>query len=140
MIDNLEFVDTNIFVYAYDTSENIKRRKAKEIIIRLWESGNGCISLQVMQELYVTLTSKLPVPLSREDAISIVADLEMWKHHVPCAADILHSAKVQDKYGLSFWDTLIITSASKMGCSTLWTEDLNSGQTYEGVKAINPFE
>ncbi len=140
MSANLEFVDTNIFVYAYDSSDQKKRKKATEILARLWENANGCISIQVMQELYVTLTTKLPAPLSRGQAISIVADLSLWKHHVPCAPDILESARIQGHYGLSFWDALIITSARKMNCGTLWTEDLNPVQIYDGVKVINPFK
>lgn len=136
---NAEFVDTNVIVYAYDMSDSRKHQAARNLLEGLWESKKGCLSIQVLQELYVTLTKKTPAALSREEAVSIVTDLGMWKHHVPVLEDLLEAVSIQKQYGVNFWDAMIITSACKMECRVLWTEDLNPGQTYAGVQALNPF-
>lgn len=140
MSADLEFVDTNIIVYAYDTSEHNKRAVAMGLLERLWEKRNGCLSIQVLQELYVTLTRKLPVSLSDDQVIPLISDLGLWIHHVPNITDIIDSARIQKQYGISFWDAMIITSAYKMDCKIVWTEDLNHGQLYEGIQAVNPFK
>jgi predicted nucleic acid-binding protein len=136
---DMEFVDTNILVYAYDISDQSKRGIALKLLERLWESKNGCLSIQVLQEFYVTLTRKLPVSLSCDQVVQIISDLGMWKHHTPSVMDIEGAAKTQSQYEISFWDAMIINSASKMDCKIIWTEDLNHGQFYEGIKAVNPF-
>jgi predicted nucleic acid-binding protein len=134
-----QFVDTNILVYSYDKGDGEKQKLAKDLIASLWESRKGCISIQVLQELYVTMTRKATTPLAPDAAASIIADLSTWPHHVPAAGDILQAADIQQRYGISFWDAMIVNSACKTGCSILWTEDLNSGQVYESVTARNPF-
>src|SRR5438067_1403745 len=73
-----EFCDTNVFVYAYDSSAGQKNVQAKELVQRLWESGEGIVSIQILQELFVTLTGKLASRLSPEDARGIVSDLATW--------------------------------------------------------------
>ena len=147
-----QFVDTNILVYSYDKGDGEKQKLAKDLIASLWESRKGCISIQVLQELYVTMTRKATTPLAPDAAASIIADLSTWPHHVPAAGEcfhepvpetigggILQAADIQQRYGISFWDAMIVNSACKTGCSILWTEDLNSGQVYESVTARNPF-
>jgi predicted nucleic acid-binding protein len=134
-----EFIDTNIIVYAYDLSEPHKREVARVLLERLWQKRNGCLSIQVLQELYVTLTRKLPVSLSCDQVIPLISDLGLWKHHIPNMTDIIDSARIQNKYEVSFWDAMIINSARKLDCKIIWTEDLNHGQLYEGIQAVNPF-
>lgn len=69
----------------------------------------------------------------------IITDLSTWQIHSPTSADVLQAIQLQERYQLSFWDAMIITSAVRMGCQTVWSEDLNSGQTYDRVTVINPF-
>ena len=137
---NAEFVDTNVIVYAYDKSDTRKQQKARALLEVLWESKKGRLSIQVLQELYVVLTKKAPAVLSHEAAASIIADLGMWDHHSPGLEDLLEATRIQKQYGINFWDAMIVTSASRMGCKVLWTEDLNHGKRYEGIEAINPFK
>jgi len=135
-----QFVDTNVFVYAYDRGNGRKQRLARELIAGLWESRRGCVSIQVLQELYVTMSKKASTPLPPEAASRIIAALSEWTHHVPGAGDVLEAINIQQRYGVSFWDAMIINSAVRTGCSVLWTEDLNSGQVYGNVMVCNPFD
>lgn len=135
-----QFVDTNILVYAHDLSAGTKCERARKLISDLWNSGTGCLSIQVLQEFYVTLTKKVSVPLDSETAIAIIRDLGQWTIHSPDVDDILMAAEFQRRYFLSFWDAMIICSARALGCGILWSEDLNAGQIYAGVKALNPFQ
>jgi predicted nucleic acid-binding protein len=136
----LEFVDTNILVYAHDSSAGEKGRIARELVLRLWTRGTGCLSVQVMQELYVTLTRKVAHPLSSDRAEEILRDLSYWRLHAPNALDVLSAIDLQRRYQLSFWDAMVITSAGVMGCDTLWSEDFNPEERYNGVRVKNPFQ
>ncbi|MCZ7574862.1 MAG: PIN domain-containing protein [Ardenticatenaceae bacterium] len=137
---DLQFVDTNILIYAHDRSAGVKHLQAKTLLQELWNTHTGCLSVQVMQEFYVNVTRKVARPLSPEAAAQIIADLAVWDVHRPAVEDILDAIGVQARYQLSFWDAMIVVSAQQLGCRTLWSEDLNSGQVYDGVTVRNPFQ
>ena len=137
--DNLHFIDTNILIYAYDTSTGEKHQEASKLLQELWKNENGCISIQVLQEFYVNATRKAPQALEPLQAASIIRDLSNWKIHRPDTEDVLAAISIQQQYQISFWDALIIRSAQESNCKTLWSEDLSNGQDYGGVKVINPF-
>ena len=136
---NLQFVDTNILIYAHDRSAGGKHTRAGELIQDLWRSGSGCLSVQVLQEFYVNVTQKVPKPLPPEVAGEIIADLSVWQVHRPGVADILDAIRLQGRYQLSFWDAMIVASAIQLGCQTIWSEDLNPGQVYDQVAVASPF-
>ncbi len=135
----LQFVDTNVLVYAHDVSAGDKYERAVQLIDELWENELGCISIQVAQEFYSTITTKVKKPLDGEVAADIIYALSMWKVHSPDMKDILHAIEIQRRYRVSFWDAMILCSAIKLGCEIVLSEDLNDGQAYEGVKVLNPF-
>jgi predicted nucleic acid-binding protein len=141
MSDNsaYQFVDTNILVYAHDKSAKGKHQQAKNLIQQLWNSGTGCLSVQVLQEFYVTVTQKVAQPLDTTSAARIVEDLSYWKVYAPNAQDVLGAIDLQQRYQLSFWDAMIVWSAAQLDCVTIWSEDLHPGQVYEGVQLLNPF-
>lgn len=134
------FVDTNILVYAYDISAGNKHNIAVHLMGQWWSNDGGCISLQVLQEFFVTVTNKIPTPLDPQTARQIVADLSHWRLHVPDASDLLHAIDIQQSYRLSFWDAMVIQSAVRLGCKQLLSEDLSHGQIYGDVQVINPFK
>ena len=134
-----QFVDTNVLVYAYDNQDAQKQQQAKTLLRRLWLEQSGCISIQVLQEFYVTTTRKLAKPLTVVEASQIISDLGLWHIHQPQVEDILSAIQIQQRYQLSFWDSMIIRSAAQLGCSIIWTEDLNAGQLIEGCKIQTPF-
>jgi predicted nucleic acid-binding protein len=134
-----QFVDTNIFTYAYDLSAPDKSKIAKKLIAGLWESGLGVISIQVLQELYVNLSRKLPNTISREQSAQIITDLGHWHLHRPNLTDLQQALNIEREHNISFWDAMIVSSAVQMKCKVLWTEDLNSGQYIEDLAILNPF-
>lgn len=137
--DNLQFLDTNILVYAHDLSAGNKHIRAKELVRELWQSGEGCLSIQVLQEFYVNVTQKVAKPLSAEVAAQIIADLSRWLVHHPGVEDVLDAIRLQGRYQIAFWDAMIVASAIQLGCQTLWSEDLNPGQSYDQVRVLSPF-
>lgn len=134
-----QFVDTNILVYAHDLTAADKHVLARELLLSLWNSGSGCLSIQVLQEFYVTVTRKVKQPISPEKCSQIISDLGQWQIHIPGVADILQAIEIQERNKLSFRDAMIICSAKQLDCELIWTEDLNNGQDYEGVQACSPF-
>ncbi|MBE3581298.1 MAG: PIN domain-containing protein [Thermoanaerobacteraceae bacterium] len=134
-----QFVDTNVLVYAHDISAGEKHNRAKALVEELWEKGTGCLSVQVLQEFYVTITQKVPKPISREIAAQIIASLAKWRVHAPGAADVLEAIEIQQHHRVSFWDAMIIRSAEALGCEILWSEDFSPGQQYGKVRVLNPF-
>lgn len=135
----LEFVDTNILIYAHDISAGLKHVQAVSLYRELWESRSGCLSVQVLQEFYVNITRKVAKPLASEVASQIIAELGVWEVHRPGTDEVLDAIAIHDRYQISFWDAMIVVSASHMGCETLWSEDLNPGQVYDRVVVANPF-
>lgn len=134
-----QFVDTKVLVYAHDRSAGEKRERARALLTDLWRSGDGCLSVQVLQEFYVAVTRRLAAPLSRGTARRVVYMLSSWTVHTPHPADVVQAIAIQERYDISFWDAMVVRSAAVLGCSVLWSEDLNAGQTYAGVEVRNPF-
>jgi predicted nucleic acid-binding protein len=135
-----QFVDTNILVYAYDRSAGRKHAIAVQLLEQCWENGNGCLSIQVLQEFYVNVTRKIASPLDHQTARQIVADLVYWRLHIPVASDLLQAIDFHQTYRLSFWDAMVLQSAVRLGCKRLLSEDLSHGQIYGDVEVINPFK
>lgn len=140
MSGNRRFVDTNVLVYAHDDSAGGKRDQARALVEQLWDSRDGCLSVQVLQEFFVTITRKIAKPLDAETATALVADYSRWYLHVPAADDVLAAIGIHQRAGISFWDAMIVRSAAEIGCAVLYSEDLNAGQEYQGVSVENPFQ
>lgn len=134
-----EFVDANILVYALDTSAGDKHTPAAELLARLWETGGGCLSVQVLQEFFVVITRKVPKPLSADEAADRIRDFEAWDVFAPTVEDVLSAIALHTKANLSFWDAMIVEAAAESGCDVLWSEDLSHGQRLRGVHIQNPF-
>lgn len=131
------FVDTNIFVYRFDTADEEKRQHSRLWLDRLWESRLGRLSRQVQHELYVTLAHKLGMP--RDEARRIVGALEAWQPHSLDGSDIDAAWRIEDRWSISWWDALIVAAAMRCGARTLLTEDLQHGQGFDGLVVVNPF-
>ena len=132
------FVDTNILIYAHDRDAGERHTRARECIRGLWEAGGGILSTQVLQELYVNLTRKIPAPLSLAEARELVADYLTWQVEVNPPESVLQASRLQEQHRLSFWDALIVSAAVRAGARRLLSEDLNQGQVIEGVRIENP--
>ncbi len=134
-----EFVDANILVYAFDSSAGNKQTAARQLIGRLWNSETGCLSVQVLQEFFVTATRKVTRPLSADEAADRVREFASWRIFAPVAEDVLAAIALHKKAQLSFWDAMVVHAAAETGCDVLWTEDLTNRQVIQGVHIRNPF-
>ena len=133
------FVDTNILVYAYDRGAGLKHKRALSLIVKLWKEGNGVLSTQVLQEFYVNVRRKAKKPISIEQARALIADYLSWDPIVNDSATLLEAIDVEQRYRLSFWDSLIVVAARKSGASVLYSEDFTHGQKFGSVVVQNPF-
>ena len=136
----LVFVDTNVLVYTRDASEPEKQQRAQAWMAALWESRAGRTSVQVLNEFYVTVTRKLSPAMPIADARADVLDLGEWNPVVLTDASLRQAWAVEDRYGLSYWDSLIAAAAQSAGCNYLLTEDLQDGMRLDDATVVNPFE
>jgi predicted nucleic acid-binding protein len=97
----------------------------------------GWVSLQVMQEFYVSATRKLRLPA--DQAKLEVSRLRLWRVHRPLVENVLAAIDLHERHSVSFWDGLILRSAQVSQCSTLWSEDLSNGQRWGNLEVRNPF-
>jgi predicted nucleic acid-binding protein len=132
----VEFVDTNVFIYAHDHSAGRKHAVAADLLARLWERHSGAVSIQVLVEFYAATIKR---GLKVRDAEAVISDLETWTLHRPDHADVIRAIELLRRYKISWWDALVVNSANELGCAVLWTEHLNHGQRYGGVTVRNPF-
>ncbi len=131
------FVDSNIFLYAVDDADPRKQRVARDWCAELWKSRLGRVSFQVLNEFYVNAVRLNPA--ANDEARAEVRDLLAWSPVVVDAAVIERGWKLQDRYRLSYWDSLIVAAAKTALCGFLLTEDLQGGQKLDGVEVVNPF-
>lgn len=133
------FVDTNVLVYARDAGEPDKQPVARAWMDLLWQSGDGRLSTQVLNEYYVTVARKLDPGMSIDEARADVRDLLAWRP-LPVTGEVLTRAwSIEDRFGFSYWDALIVAGAQVLGCDRLLTEDLQDGQDLDGLVVVNPF-
>ena len=140
MTEDKIFLDTNILVYAYDISSGKKHDTARNIVTVLWNSRDGALSIQVLQEFFVSITKKIPNPIDIKTASDIIRDFLLWEIIDNDGELLLAAMGIQTRYLYSFWDSLIIAAAVKSGASVLLTEDLKNGQIIEDVTIKNPFK
>ena len=133
------FLDTNIIIYAYDSSAGEKHKTANGILAEAWDSGNGVLSTQVLQEFFVSATKRIQKPLPVNIAKEIVNDLMSWNIVVNDGESVLKAIDLHQRYHHSFWDSMIIQAAIKSNAVFLLSEDLSDGQIIKGVTIRNPF-
>jgi predicted nucleic acid-binding protein len=135
------FLDTNIFVYAIDSSpeESMKSRKARGIIQEHISNRSGVISTQVMQEFFVASTRKIEKRLSVDQSLDYLRYISVLDVVCPDEHMVISAARKLKDHHISFWDAMIIQAAQISGCSNLVSEDLQHGSEINGIKIFNPF-
>ena len=134
------FVDTNILMYAHDTSAGTKYERAKALVAELWRDRTGVVSTQVLQELAVNLRRQSRRPLDAKGTREIIADYLTWQVVVNGGDSILEAIDLEARYQISFWDALVLQAAQASGAEIMYSEDLGDGQTYGSVSVQNPFK
>jgi len=132
------FVDTNILVYAHDRSAGIKHLRAKRLLEQLWESGQGVLSTQVLQELCFNLRRKAGNPLPVDEVRILIREYSTWEIVTNTPESVLMALDVEMRYRVSFWDALILQAAAFSGASILYSEDMAAGQHYGSIQVVNP--
>jgi predicted nucleic acid-binding protein len=131
------FIDTNIFAYSIDKKDEAKQAQARRILKKIVESHQPVISTQVINEFYVVATTKLKADhFIAKNIIHNFRNMEIVGTDLELIEQAIDISAINQ---LSFWDSLIIAAAEKANCEFLFSEDLNPGQTYRGVVALNPF-
>lgn len=133
------FLDTNVLVYAHDSSAGRKNEIARDTLLGFWESGMGILSTQVLQEFFTTLTRKIAKPVDSSIARQIIEDLLKWTVVINDGDSILAAIDIFNRYKLSFWDSMIVQAAVRGGAEVLLSEDMSDGQIIHGVRISNPF-
>lgn len=134
------FVDTNVLVYVYSLTEPDKARRAIEVLQRLVADRLGAISTQVLAEFFSTVTRRITVPLSVEEAYErLEYYLQKWEVINMSGAIVLEAARGVREYQFSFWDAQIWAAAKLNQIPIVLTEDFNIGASIEGVRFVNPF-
>jgi predicted nucleic acid-binding protein len=133
----LDFIDSNVVVYANDGRNPAKQKRALAVIGQALRSGNGVISTQVLQEYANVALGKLG---QRQDVVlhqlALLARLQVVAQ---TAALVRRAVELHGIYGISFWDAAVVAAAESSGCDRILSEDLNAGQFYGGVQVANPF-
>lgn len=133
------FVDSNIWLYARDPGQSTKQPLARRWLDRLWDVGEGRISVQVVNEFYVNATRRLAAPLTPAEAWTDVLAMLAWRPQALDEPVIRGAREIEQRYRLGWWDSLIVSAAREQGCALLLTEDLQHGQVIDGVRICNPF-
>ena len=132
------FLDTNVLVYADDRQDTAKQRRAVELFNEHRRARTGVVSMQVLQEYFVTATRKLQI--DARDARRKVELLSRFDVVVPEANDVIAAIDLHRLHGISFWDAMIVRSAKQGGCSVLLSEDMQNAREIDGVRIMNPFK
>ncbi|MEQ8857906.1 MAG: PIN domain-containing protein [Pseudomonadales bacterium] len=134
------FIDTNVFIYQLDSQDARKAAVADALIREGIETGNACISYQVVQECLNTVLRKAEVPLDHDGARRYLDHVLAPLLRLSASVDLYHRAlDVQGRYRYGFYDSLIIAGALDAGCTTLLSEDLQHGQRIDTLVIRNPF-
>ncbi len=136
----LSFVDTNVLVYCFESSDSRKKHLAQQLLIQLMDDNLLRVSTQVLQELFVTLTKKVSQRCSSQEALTLLDELAAWPVMVIDYAAVSSAVSLSANTEISFWDALAVVAAAQSGAAVLYTEDLNDGQEILGVRISNPFK
>jgi predicted nucleic acid-binding protein len=132
------FFDTNVLIYADDKAAPGKQRRALDLVAEHRRARTGVVSLQVLQEYFVTVTRKLRVESSiARRKVELLAEFHVA---APDVADILAAIDLHRLHNFSFWDALVIRSAKQSGCTVLFSEDMQHTREIDGLQIVNPFK
>lgn len=131
------FLDANVLLYASSNvpEDKVKREKAQRLIL----AAPFALSAQVLQEYIANALRKKQLGIS-EANIEAMLELAATAIVLPVTLELVISAVgIRRRFQVSHWDATIIAAAQELGCKTLYSEDLNHGQNYNGVQVVNPF-
>lgn len=134
------FLDTNIFIYTFDPRTPEKQSICRELIVDALATQNGLISCQVVQEFLNVATRKFKQPLSDKDCLRYLASVLGPLCEIFPSIQLYRDAiEISASWKYAFYDSLIIAGALNAGCTSIYTEDMQHGQTVKDLRIVNPF-
>lgn len=134
------FLDTNIFIYSFDSKNPKKKKISEKLVSQALSTGAGAISWQVVQEFLNAAQKKFAIPLKTNDCKVYLTEVLSPLCVVFPNSDLYKRAlEIHEKTQFSYYDSLIVTSALEAGCEVLYSEDMQSGRLIDGLKIKNPF-
>ena len=133
-----DFIDSNIFVYMFDESAPDKRRRANALVRQSLTDKNGCISFQVVQETLNAVIRKFEITREQVQQLLEGTLIPLWQIY-PSPELYLSALDLRERYGFSFYDSLIVAAALEAGCTRLYSEDMQHGQQIHQLTIYNPF-
>jgi len=133
----IAFIDTNVLLYAGSnaTADQPKRAIARQLLSQV----QPVFSAQVLQEFYSAAVTKLRLQMTHDEAVAVLQSLAAFPV-CPISRDLVMQAiDCKQRFRISYWDAAIVAAARQLGCPSIYSEDLNHGQQYDGVQIINPF-
>ena len=134
----MKFIDTNVWVYALTEQDHAKKKIAAELISKTYLEDTICVNAQVLKEF-----ANFAFKRTKKSADEINAMLKKMSSYsfVPDTKElVMQAVALKERYDVGFYDSLMLSAANKAKCDVIYTEDLNSGQKYGAVTAINPFK
>jgi predicted nucleic acid-binding protein len=133
------FIDTNVLLYGVDDADPVKRDRAREWIAACWQRRCGRLSTQVLNEYYVNVKKKFSKAIAQGDARAEIRRYQHWRPWVIDHPTIETAWAVESRFGMHYWDALMIAAAQQQGCTLFLSEDLQHEQQIDGVRIVNPF-
>jgi predicted nucleic acid-binding protein len=131
------FVDTNVLVYA--ASNAVADQPRRDLALELLDRSDLALSAQVLAEFYSVATSKTKLNMTHDEAVVLLQSLARIPVCPITRELVMEAVELRHRFQISYWDAAILAAARQMGCATVYSEDLNAGQDYDGVTVVNPF-
>ncbi len=131
------FIDTNVLIYAEASDVPVKQHLALALLKQLYESAQGVMSTQVLQEYCHVALKKLKLP-----ARYVREQLDLFEQFeiIQVSPGIIHAGlDLHQTRSIGFYDAIILASAQAAGCAVVYSEDMNAGEVMAGVRIVNPF-
>ena len=134
----MKFIDTNVLIYFVDGRNQAKQSIARTVIADAIGNPEYVMSLQVLNEFANVSLKKLG--MTEDEVRQYIEAFQSIQVVFQQVGRTVRALEIRKQYGLQFYDSLLIAAAEAAGCDEFWTEDLNDGQMYCGIKAVNPFK
>lgn len=132
-------MDTNVLIYGVDDRELVKRDRARAWLSECWRKQCGRLSTQVLNEFYVNVRRKFRGVLTEDGARAEVRRYQTWRPWTVDHQTVESAWAVESRFGLNYWDALMVAAAQQQGCTILLSEDMQHNQQLDGVRVVNPF-
>lgn len=131
------FADTNLIIYAgsKDPADAEKKKIARDLLV----SEDLGISVQVLQEFIAATAAKKRLGIDESEARATIVALLAFPVAPMTTDQVISALGIKARYQISYWDAAIIAAAQELQCKVIYSEDLNTGQAYDGIRVVNPF-